>query len=63
MAIPKAKISGLSMVKFLESGGADHGHGLWDCSGIARGAHSRVSGVQCRVAGGAELYMLRNLLC
>lgn len=37
------------------------GHGLWDSSGIARGAHSRVAVVQCGVAGGAE--MLRNLLC
>lgn len=63
MAIPKGKIWGFSMVKLLESEGADHGHGLWDCSGIARGAHSRVSVVQCRVAGGAELFMLRNLLC
>lgn len=57
MAIPKGKVWGFSMVKFLASEGADHGHG------IVRGAHSRVSAVQCRVAGGAELYMLRNLLC
>lgn len=54
MAIPKGKVWGFSMVKFLASGGADHGHDV---------AHSRVSAVQCRVAGGAELYMLRNLLC
>lgn len=56
-AIPKGKVWGFSMVKFLASGGADHGHG------ITRGARSRVSALQCRVAGGAELYMLRNLLC
>lgn len=57
MAIPKGKIWGFSMVKFLVPGGADHGHG------IAREAHSWVAGVQCRVAGGGELYMLRNLWC